>query len=240
MTIGNIKLSKTQVIGGIILILLILIVGSCTFRGTSDSRAFKREYEKLNGKKASDDYEYQSLSIDKKNKIKYVSLEEAEKIIKEGTGIVYFGMPECPWCRGMVPVLLESADCSCIENIYYVNMKEERNTYEIKDDEPVETKEASEAYYSILSLLDEFLDVYKIKDENGFEHILQTKRVYLPTLVAVKDGIVKKVHTGSVELDASQSPYDELSDVQKSEMRAIVDEMVEIILEEPAVCDGKC
>ena len=40
--------------------------------------------------------------------------------ILDGTGIIYFGFPECPWCRNAVPVLLDAAEEVGIEKIYYI------------------------------------------------------------------------------------------------------------------------
>ena len=39
-------------------------------------------------------------SIDNDNVFVYRTLEEINKILKNGTGIVYLGFPECPWCKG--------------------------------------------------------------------------------------------------------------------------------------------
>ena len=33
----------------------------------------------------------------------YRSLDEINKILENGTGVVYLGFPECPWCKGYIP-----------------------------------------------------------------------------------------------------------------------------------------
>lgn len=232
---------KHYVVGTAVLIAIVVVcLIGCAFNGSSDGAKFKREYEKLNGQEASSGKKYQTLKIDKNNKVKYYTMEEAVELLISGTGIVYFGMPDCPWCRGMVPVLLDKIGCSCLENLYYVDMQDKRNTYEIKDGEPTETKKADEAYYQLLEILDESLENYSIKDDDGVEHILQEKRMYLPLVVAVKDGRIVGTHTDSVELDEGQSSYDELTDVQKSELGVIYSNMIDSLKEENLTCDEHC
>ena len=240
----KIKLEKQHyIIGAVVLALILILVGTLLFKaGSKDGAKFKSEYEKLNGEKASNDKSYQTLKIDKNNKVKYISLDEAVGILTDGTGIIYFGMPDCPWCRGIVPVLLDKMNCSCLENLYYVDMKDERNTYEVKDDKPVETKKASSAYYQILELLDDYLENYSIKDDEGVEHVVPEKRAYVPLVVAVKKGKVISAHTGSVELGDTQSPFDDLTDIQKSELEVIFDKMISEVSadEETTTCDNHC
>ena len=74
----------------------------------TDSIKFKNEYEKLNNKEMKDDVNYLSISIDKKNPVKYILDKEVSEFLTEGTGIIYFGYPECPWCRNAVPVLMDA------------------------------------------------------------------------------------------------------------------------------------
>lgn len=228
-------------IGGIALFLLAVLLGVFIITSNStDGAKFKKEYEKLNGEKTSSGNVYQTLNIKKKNKVKYITLKEAVEIVDKGTGIVYFGMPNCPWCRELVPILLEKLDCSCIENLYYVDMSEERNTYEITDEEPVETKKASNEYYELLDLMSEYLDDYTITDSEGVEHVLPQKRIYLPFLVAVKDGQIIEGHTGTVDLEDNQSPYDELNETQKSEVEVIINKMIDGVTKEQTTCEDHC
>ena len=236
------KLNNKVIIGGILalVVVIVAIVVACSNRGTADEVKFKNEYEKLNGEKTANGSEYQTLKIDSKNKVKYATLSEAVDFLEEGTGLVYFGMPNCPWCRGILPTLLEKVNCSCLANLLYVDMTDLRNTFTIQDDEPVETKKAENAYYRALNILDDYLDNYKVTDGDGVEHVLKEKRIYVPLVVAVKDGRVVDAHTGSVTLKSTQTAFDELDDLQKSELGVIFDNMLEALNKENNVCDGHC
>ena len=107
--------------------------------------------------------EYSRVSED--NVFVYRTDKEIIDILKHGTGIVYLGFPECPWCQVYVSYLDEVAKETKIEKIYYLNILEIRKN---------NTKE----YQEIVSLLDNYLSY----DEEG------KKRIYVPAIVAVKEG----------------------------------------------------
>lgn len=86
-----------------------IIVNINSSNATSDySKNFKAEYEALNDLYNSNKKSVR-MNIPLDNPIVYSNLTEILDVIKTKTGIVYFGFPECPWCRNAVPVLLDSA-----------------------------------------------------------------------------------------------------------------------------------
>lgn len=107
--------------------------------------------------------EYSNVSED--NVFVYRTDKEIIDILKHGTGIVYLGFPECPWCQAYVSYLDEVAKETKIEKIYYLNILEIR-------------KNNTREYQEIVSLLDNYLSY----DEEG------KKRIYVPAVVAVKEG----------------------------------------------------
>ena len=107
--------------------------------------------------------EYSNVSED--NVFVYRTDKEVIDILKHGTGIVYLGFPECPWCQAYVSYLDEVAKETKIEKIYYLNILEIR-------------KNNTREYQEIVSLLDNYLSY----DEEG------KKRIYVPAIVAVKEG----------------------------------------------------
>jgi len=74
---------------------------------TSDALKFKEEYKK----------------VDDDNLFVYRDMEEIIKILENGTGVVYLGFPECPWCQAYVPYLNEVAKEVGLDKIYYANTK---------------------------------------------------------------------------------------------------------------------
>ena len=52
--------------------------------------------------------------------------EEIINILEHGTGVVYLGFPECPWCTAYVPYLNEVAKANDVDKVYYYNILNDR------------------------------------------------------------------------------------------------------------------
>lgn len=180
---------------------------------TKDEVKFQKEYENLNGKKQGDKKNLE-VSIPDSNKMKYINSDEVISILEKKTGVIYFGFPNCPWCRNAVPVLIDAAIDSGLDSIYYANLLEERDTKKLDDEGQIVTeKEGSEAYYKIVDLLKDSLGVYEGLDDDS------VKRLYFPTVVFVKNGKVEAVHIGTV--DSQKDPYKELNSKEKEQLKDI-------------------
>lgn len=68
--------------------------------------------------------EYREISED--NVFVYRNIEQIIKIMENGTGVIYLGFPECPWCQNYVKYLNEVAKEVGIDKIYYYNIYEDR------------------------------------------------------------------------------------------------------------------
>ena len=199
-------LSVIVVIALVIAILFFLLNN----KGMSDGERFKQEYEELNDS-------HLEVNIDSDNMIKYISLEEAIDIIKNDTGVIYFGYPSCPWCRNAVPVLLDAASSTSLDTIYYVNAYNIRDVKEIDDDgNIVTTNEGDRLYDDLLEVLDDILDPYTITLDNGEVIDLGEKRLYVPMVLFVKDGEVVSYHLSTV--DSQEDPSISLNDSQRDEL----------------------
>lgn len=120
----------------------------------TDSEKFAKEY-KLKGE--------DGKALD--NVFVYRTPKQIINILEKGTGVVYLGFPECPWCTGYVPYLNEIAKEKNVEKIYYLNVLEER-------------KNNTTEYQKIVEILSNYLQ----NDEEG------NKKLYVPAVIAVKDG----------------------------------------------------
>lgn len=97
----------------------------------------------------------------------YRTLEEINKILKNGTGLVYLGFPKCPWCRGYVPIINEVTKEQGLDKIYYFNIKKDR-------------EDNSKLYQKTVELLGD-----NLRYDNE-----ENRRIYAPLLIAVKNGKV--------------------------------------------------
>lgn len=222
--------------------LLLIIVGCGT--KTTDAERFKLEYESLNGTtRLKDGKKIKSISISKNNPMKYASYDEVLDVIKKGTGIIYLGFPDCPWCRSALPVLLESAKDYKIDTIYYINMENERDYYEVKDGKVVYQKDengnlikGTKGYFKLLKALDKELDEYIVKDDKGKEYKVGEKRIYVPLIVFVNNGNIIGTHTSTV--DTQENGYDDLTDDEYDKLSGIYADYIKELVDN--YCDESC
>lgn len=107
--------------------------------------------------------EYPELSVN--NRFNYVDVDEVLEVLNDGTGVIFFGFPECPWCQNIVPILNKAAVDSDTKQILYYNPLEIRS-------------ENTPKYQQIVKLLNKYLSV----DENN------QKRLFVPDIYVVKKG----------------------------------------------------
>lgn len=126
--------------------------------------------------------EYKEVGVD--NVFIYSNTTEIIKILKDGTGVIFFGFPECKWCQAYVPMLNEMAKEAGIEKIYYLNILNDRKN---------ETKD----YKTITKLLDNNM----LCDDEG------NKKIYTPDVTIVKNGkIIGHDNESSVITECGVTP----------------------------------
>lgn len=217
-----------KIIISLMLISAFILTG-CQNKEKTDAFKFKEEYERLNNQVVNDK-KYLELTIDKKNPIKYKTAEEIVDIIKNKTGIIYLGYPECPWCRNAVPVLLEAAKQTGVNDIYYLNIHDIRDKKELKDGKVVTVEEGTEGYKKILEALGDKASVYKdLNDES-------IKRIYVPLVVFVENG--KVVATQESTVESQKDPYVKLTEEQEKELLNIYKDNIHRVYND--ICDESC
>lgn len=144
-----------MVVAGILMLIAFIYLGAKDYNKEDD------QYILTDAEKFAKEY----TSVDKNNVFVYRTDEQIIKILKDGTGIVYLGFPECPWCQKYVSILNEVAKENNITKIYYFNILEDRK---------LETPE----YKEMVSLLKNYLDT----DDEG------NKRIFVPEIVFVQNG----------------------------------------------------
>lgn len=211
---------KKKVFLFLIMMAMIFSLGGCFKKEESDAVKFKEEYESLNGEKSKSGKIYPEVSIDEDNIVEYIDMKEASELIQNNSGVFYFGFPECPWCRNAVPMLLQAADNTDIDKIYYINMYDKRDIRELDEDgNVVTTQEGSDGYSELTEVLDSILLDYTIEDEDGNEISLGEKRVYVPLVVFVKDGKIVDYHMDTVT--TQEDPYVLLNEDEQTELYQI-------------------
>ena len=186
------------VLAAIVLVLNIQKV--ITNNSQTDGIKFKEEYEKLNGKKNDQGKKYREITIDSKNKIVYKTTEEVLELIdKKKSFVLYFGFDTCPWCRSVVPTLA-SISKELNQEVYYIDVKDIRDTFELDDDnKPKLVKKGSKDYSKLLEKLEPVLEDYTLTDSDNNEIKVGEKRIYAPSIISVIDGKAKELTTGISE-----------------------------------------
>lgn len=223
-------MKKMIIVSIVVIVLLALGLGIYYFisKETPDNIKFKEEYESLNGEKIHGK-SVLNMNIPEDNMVQYASFKEIMNVLESGTGIIYFGFPECPWCRNAVPVLIEAAKEMEVDTIYYFNAYEMRDIKELKNGEIITTKEGSPEYYKLVEALDEVLEPYEgLEDES-------IKRLYFPTAVFVMGGKIVDAHISTVE--TQKDPYKGLTEKEEKELLNVYTGAINKIY---GVCDESC
>ena len=139
--------------------------------------------------------EYGSVSED--NVFVYKNVDEIIKIMEHGTGVVYLGFPECPWCRAYVKYLNEVAEEVGIDEIYYYNILEDRTNN-------------TEEYQKIVSILGDNLQY----DKEG------NYRIYVPNVSFHIDGeVIGNDYETSYDTHGLSSAAEYWTDEEVSELK---------------------
>ena len=219
---------KKKVVYGLIgaIIIVVLILSSFTIKNervSKDEKRFRLEYEKFNGTKNLSEVPYLSIKIPEKNGIVYISTKKATEILKNGTGVIYFGYPESSWSRHILSPLFTAREETGLNKIYYCNAYSERDEKRLKDDGSIEViKDGSSNYYKILEELGDMADSYQGLKDNSI------KRLYFPTVVFVKNGKIVDIHVST--LPSHTKERKKLTEKQSKELEQIYEKAINKII----------
>lgn len=165
----------------------------------TDTEKFIEQYEDLNlqsyvhGDKRQ---LFRAVALNHDADIKYISYKEAiEKLNNGDNFVLYYGWPDCPYCRSMIEPLL-NASVSAQMPLYVIELpddsyKTSRTNYEWKDGEVVISNSNADydEFIEAFGGLDTFREFVVYKDDDDSEGVLTGKAgMYAPTILLVKDG----------------------------------------------------
>lgn len=165
--------------------------------------------ENIDAKKFSEEY---NISVD--NVFQYKTSEEILKIMKNGTGVVYLGFPECPWCVSYVGYLNDVAKENGLEKIYYYNILEDR-------------KNNTEFYQEVVKLLSGNLQY----DEEGNE------RIYVPNVSFHVNGkVIGNDYETSKDTKGFDTPCDYWTNEEEIELKNTLTTYTKEVVNSLSVC----
>ena len=200
----NNETKKDFIIGiliGIILIIIVLGTFALPFIIVEKEEPKKDpDTEEKEEKKFVDEYP----KVGKDNVFVIKNIDEIIKILENGTGIVYLGFPECPWCQAYVTYLNDVAKENDVDKIYYFNILNDR-------------KDNTKKYQKIVDLIGEYLQY----DDEG------NKRVYVPAVIAVKKGkIVGFDDETAWDTKGYEDPKDYWTDKEVKNLKENLEKMI--------------
>lgn len=166
---------------------LAAITGGVLLWGLSPGMTLKREYESYNGKPAGSEHTLQAITVPAYANVQGVTALEACTL---QDGILVLAYPTCPYCRNLMPELLDAAEATDT-SLYYCTLDKYRDvyTYDAAAGVPVLTTPAGEGYPELLVWLDEYTVDYTVTDSEGNALPVGEKRLGAPTIVQVRDGV---------------------------------------------------
>lgn len=199
----------------LILLLAGILLSGCSSQTTN---AFKEEHESLNNEKTSSGKDYMDVTIPDDHRFVYAEEDALLELLQNGTGVVYFGFPQCPWCRNAVPVIDEAAKAVNLEEIYYLNVYDIRDKKSLDSNGTIVTEtEGSDLYNQILDILGDTLPEYQDLGDPSL------RRIYVPLVMVIVEGEVVASHLSTV--DSQEDPYVPLTQEQHDELYTIYTEM---------------
>lgn len=192
---------NVYMIFGIIAVLILIISLSFLFKKDkmSDAERFAKEY----------DFTVNNVFV-------YRNLDEINKILENGTGVVYLGFPECPWCKGYIPYLNEVAINEHLDKIYYFNILNDR-------------KNNTSGYKKTVELLNDYLKY----DNEG------NKRIYVPAVIAVNNGkIVGFDDESSLDTKGYETPEEYWKNEDLDGLKKRLSDMIKASF--PSYCTSGC
>ena len=135
---------KNPLIRRLVTAALLLILSALP--ACAGGQGFIEAYESLNGQPVPNHpgSVYQTLRIAEKPQVLEITAEEAAALSGE-RALLYLGASWCPWCRNALPSLMAAADAEGFSYIYYADLTEERDLFEVIGGEPVKKKPVRKA-----------------------------------------------------------------------------------------------
>lgn len=134
--------------------------------------------------------DYKNVTPD--NPFVYASDQQILDIFDKGTGLVYLGFPQCPWCQELVGMIDQAAYTEQLDQVYYLNIKQARAS-------------SSDTYQQLVTTLKPYLD----KNDDG------EPTIYVPDVTAVKDGKI----IGRFEMEKAPAAQSKSADTYWTDQR---------------------
>ena len=151
--------STQAIITGVVIVITISLVGAAWYlqqhrpqpTRQTDAARFQAEYPRV----AAD------------NRFVYARDVAVLDVLEHGTGVVFLGYPQCPWCQRLSEYVDQAARAEGVDMVHYLNIRQARAS-------------KNETYQKLVARLAPYLS----KDEDG------QPRIFVPDVTIVKRGSI--------------------------------------------------
>ena len=196
------------IIGGIMFISFIKVEKKEITK--SDSIKIKESFEKLNNQtNEANNRIYPYVSLENNNPYIYLNDEDVLRELQKENIIILLGDESDAYTRSLMPILTDVLNSLNISEVYYLNVNYIREELGFDDQNNVIVKkEGSRGYYAILNDLEDFLEPYYVKNNEGKLEDTKHKIIKSPTLIVKKNNNYF-LHIGTI--NTQLSGYDKLT-----------------------------
>ena len=215
-----------KIVALLLAVALMFGTGCIALADEEDGLRFQQEYEAENGQLDNSGlYVLPELQLSADEPFEYEDFEDVEELLTEGTGVLYLGFPRCPWCRSLVPVMIDAwKQSGAQEEIAYFNALDLRDKRSLAEDGSIVVEqEAAPEYDRLVELLYDWLGEYEGLNDPSI------KRIYFPTVVFVREGKIEYVHIGTVD---AQDRGESLTDEEYNDLVALFAEHMQGLLDD--------
>ncbi len=112
-----------------------------------------------------------------------VNDEEVLELFQSGTGVVFLGFKECPWCQKLAPLVEAAAKAEGLETVYYYDVRNAR-------------QDGTATYQKLVDHLREYLTL----DESG------QPRIFVPDVSFLREGEIVGRYEQATADDGANTP----------------------------------
>jgi len=218
-------MKKDNIILVLLLIVIVIIALICGYfaynknevNELTDAIKIKEEYEKYNGKINEETNEvYEEVLLSDDNPFLYKTEEDILKLLDNGTGLIYFGIPSKNLSRTVMNELNSLLKENNIKEIYYLDISLVRDIFTLdENDKIIKEKEGNTNYYKLLRILDKYLKEYTLIGSDNTPIPTKEKRIYAPTVISVLNGKITSFYEISSEKENDKLEEKELVELKK-------------------------
>ncbi len=182
-------------------------------------------YKYIDNYRHTDAYKFNNEYNVKTDLVKYVPINEVADILKKDQAILYIGSSHDENCQKTMSLFVDTLAKYQFSSFYYLDVTDEEAIYDVIDNKAVKTKDSSEEYKNLLTVLDPLLKENVIR-KDGKDYKTGEKKINLPFVLTIKNGEISNYHEQTVNLEKDQLFFDISNNEQRLKLIDIYSDLL--------------